>query len=179
MRAINNKFIFVKNDIGLVGIRDFEKELIKPQFDLITNFHKGCAVAFKIICRSGCDDELEDEHETQSYTRECEYTILRITKNTIVQEKGGVISDTELYDLLHSSDLSLSYIFDDDDLIDKEEYWKKKNVRFWFPLYSDFKYLSDNYNSNTDKQNNEWDDNWDYYNDNLDMDQQSPEFWNF
>ena len=35
------------------------------------------------------------------------------------------------------------------------------------------------YNDSIDKQNNEWDDNWDYYNDNLDMDQQSPEFWNF
>lgn len=186
MKAINDQFVFIKNDMGLVGIRNIEKELIKPQYDLITNFYKGCAIAFKIICKSECDDEFEDDYETQTYTRECEYTILRITKNTIVQEKGGVISDTELYDLLYSSDLSLSlsYIFDDDGLIDKEEYWKniprnEKNVRFWFPLYSDFKYLSDNYNSNTDKQNNEWDDNWDYYNDNLDMDQQSPEFWNF
>ena len=184
MRAINNKFIFIKNDIGLVGIRDFEKELIKPQFDLITNFYKGCAVGFKIKCRSECDDELEDDYETQTYTKECEYTILRIANNTIVQEKDGVITDTELYDLLYSSDLSFSEIFNEDDLTDKEEYWRniprnEKNDRFWFPLYSDFKYLSDNYNCNMDKQNNEWDDNWDYYNDNLDMDQQSPEFWNF
>ena len=85
---------------------------------------------------------------------------MRITKNTIVQEKGGVISDTELYDLLYSSDLSLSFIFNKDDLTDKEEYWRniprnQKNDRFWFPLYSDFKYLSDNYNDNIDKQNNE------------------------
>lgn len=184
MKAINDQFVFIKNDMGLVGIRDIEKELIKPQYDLITNFYKGCAVAFKIICRSECDDGLEDDYETQTYTRECEYTILRITKNTIVQEKGGVISDTELYDLLYSSDLSLSFIFNKDDLTDKEEYWRniprnQKNDRFWFPLYSDFKYLSDNYNDNIDKQNNEWEDNWDYYNDNLDMDQQSPEFWNF
>lgn len=184
MKAINDQFVFIKNDMGLVGIRDIEKELIKPQYDLITNFYKGCAVAFKIICRSECDDGLEDDYETQTYTRECEYTILRITKNTIVQEKGGVISDTELYDLLYSSDLSLSFIFNKDDLTDKEEYWRniprnQKNDRFWFPLYSDFKYLSDNYNCNIDKQNNEWDDNCSYYNDNLDMDQQSPEFWNF
>ena len=175
MKAINDQFVFIKNDMGLVGIRDIEKELIKPQYDLITNFYKGCAVAFKIICRSECDDGLEDDYETQTYTRECEYTILRITKNTIVQEKGGVISDTELYDLLYSSDLSLSFIFNKDDLTDKEEYWRniprnQKNDRFWFPLYSDFKYLSDNYNCNMDKQNNEWDDNWGYYNDNLDMD---------
>ena len=184
MKAINDQFVFIKNDMGLVGIRNIEKELIKPQYDLITNFYKGCAVAFKIICRSECDDGLEDDYETQTYTRECEYTILRITKNTIVQEKGGVISDTELYDLLYSSDLSLSFIFNKDDLTDKEEYWRniprnQKNDRFWFPLYSDFKYLSDNYNDNIDKQKNEWEDNWNYYNDNLDMDQQSPEFWNF
>ena len=184
MKAINDQFVFIKDDMGLVGIRGIEKELIKPQFDLITNFHKGCAVAFKIICKSECDDELEDDYETQTYTRECEYTILRIAKNTIVQEKCGVIKDTELYDLLYSSDLSLSFIFNKDDLTDKEEYWRniprnQKNDRFWFPLYSDFKYLSDNYNDNIDKQNNEWEDNWDYYNDNLDMDQQSPEFWNF
>ena len=71
---------------------------------------------------------------------------MRIANNTIVQEKDGVITDTELYSLLYSSDLSLSFIFDDDDLIDKEEYWKniprnEKNDCFWFPLYSDFKYL--------------------------------------
>ena len=184
MKAINDQFVFIKNDMGLVGIRDIEKELIEPYFDLITNFHKECAVAFKIICRHECDDEFEDDYETQTCTRECEYTILRIVNNTIVQEKGGVITDTELYDLLYSSDLSLGYIFNDDDLTDKEEYWKniprnENNERFWFPLYSDFKYLSDNYDGNIDKQINEWDDNWDYYNDNLDMDQQSPEFWNF
>ena len=184
MKAINDQFVFIKNDMGLVGIRDVEKELIEPYFDLITNFHKECAVAFKIICRHECDDEFEDDYETQTCTRECEYTILRIVNNTIVQEKGGVITDTELYDLLYSSDLSLGYIFNDDDLTDKEEYWKniprnENNERFWFPLYSDFKYLSDNYDGNIDKLINEWDDNWDYYNDNLDMDQQSPEFWNF
>lgn len=187
MKAINDQFVFIKDDMGLVGIRGIEKELIKPQFDLITNFHKGCAVAFKIICKSECDDELEDDYETQTYTRECKYTILRIAKNTIVQEKCGVIKDTELYDLLYSSDLSLSFIFNifkNDDLTDKEEYWRniprnENSERFWFPLYSDFKYLSDNYDGNIDKQINEWDDNWDYYNDNLDMDQQSPEFWNF
>ena len=183
MKAINDYFVFIKNDIGLVGIRDFEKELIKPQYDLITNFYKGCAVAFKIICRSECDDEFEDDYEI-TCTRECEYTILRIANSTIVQERGGVITGAELYSLLYSSDLSLGYIFNDDDLTDKEEYWKniprnENNERFWFPLYSDFKYLSDNYDGNIDKQINEWDDNWDYYNDNLDMDQQSPEFWNF
>jgi len=130
--------------------------LIKPQFDLITNFYKGCAVGFKIKCRSEFDDELEDDYETQTYTKECEYTILRIANNTIVQEKGGVITDTELYDLLYSSDLSFSEIFNEDDLTDKEEYWRniprnEKSGRFWFPLYSDFKYLSDNYNNNIDE----------------------------
>lgn len=155
MKAINDQFVFIKNDMGLVGIRDIEKELIKPQYDLITNFYKGCAVAFKIICRSECDDGLEDDYETQTYTRECEYTILRITKNTIVQEKGGVISDTELYDLLYSSDLSLSYIFENEDKTDKEEYWKniprnENNDSFWFPLYRDFKYLSEKNNNNLD-----------------------------
>ena len=187
MKAINDQFVFVQNDMKLVGIRSFKEELIKPQFDLITNFHKGCAVAFKIICRTECDNELEDDYEIQTWTRECEYTILRIVNNAIVQERGGVITDTELYDLLYSSDLSLDFIFNtlkNDDSTDKEEYWRniprnEKNDRFWFPLYSDFKYLSDNYNSNIDKQINEWDDNWNYYNDNLDMDQQSPEFWNF
>lgn len=187
MKAINEQFVFVQNDMNLVGIRSFKEELIKPQFDLITNFHKGCAVAFKIICRTECDNELEDDNETQTYTRECEYTILRNSNNAIVQERGGVITDTELYDLLYSSDLSLDFIFNtlkNDDSTDKEEYWRniprnEKNDRFWFPLYSDFKYLSNDYNSNIDKQINEWDDNWDYYNDNLDMDQQSPEFWYF
>ena len=186
MKAINDQFVFIKNDMGLVGIRNIEKELIKPQYDLITNFYKGCAVAFKIICRSECDDEFEDDYEI-TCTRECEYTILRIANSTIVQERGGVITGAELYSLLYSSDLSFSFIFNifnNDDLTDKEEYWRniprnEKNDRFWFPLYSDFKYLSDNYNCNIDKQNNEWDDNWSYYNDNLDMDQQSPEFWNF
>ena len=156
MKAINDQFVFIKNDMGLVGIRDIEKELIKPQYDLITNFYKGCAVAFKIICRSECDDGLEDDYETQTYTRECEYTILRIANNTIVQEKDGVITDTELYNLLYSSDLSFSEIFNEDDLTDKEEYWRniprnEKSGRFWFPLYSDFKYLSDNYNNNIDE----------------------------
>lgn len=182
MKAINDQFVFIKSDMGLVGIRDFEKELIKPQFDLITNFYKGYAVAFKIICRSECDDELKDDYEI-TCARECEYTILRIANSTIVQEKGGVITDTELYSLLYSSDLSLSFIFNDD-LTDKEKHWRniprnEKSDRFWFPPYRDFKYLSDNYNGNTDKQNNEWDYNGDYYNDNLDMDQQSPEFWIF
>lgn len=155
MKAINDQFVFIKNDMGLVGIRDFEKELIKPQFDLITNFYKGYAVAFKIICRSECDDELKDDYEI-TCARECEYTILRIANSTIVQEKGGVITDTELYDLLYSSDLSFSEIFNEDDLTDKEEYWRniprnEKSGRFWFPLYSDFKYLSDNYNNNIDE----------------------------
>ena len=80
-----------------------------------------------------------------------------------------MIKDTELYDLLYSSDLSLSFIFNilkNDDLTDKEEYWRniprnENSERFWFPLYSDFKYLSDNYDGNIDKQINEWDDNWD------------------
>lgn len=153
MKAINDQFVFIKNDMGLVGIRDFEKELIKPQFDLITNFYKGYAVAFKIICRSECDDELKDDYEI-TCARECEYTILRIVNSTIVQEKGGVITDTELYSLLYSSDLS--FIFNKDDLTDKEEYWRniprnEKSGRFWFPLYSDFKYLSDNYNNNIDE----------------------------
>lgn len=156
MKAINDQFVFIKNDMGLVGIRNIEKELIKPQYDLITNFHRGCAVAFKIICRTECDNELDDDDEIQTTIRECEYTILKITNNTIIQEKGGVIKDTELYDLLYSSDLSLSYIFENDDLIEKEEYWRniphdEKSDRFWFPSYSDFKYLSDNYNSNIDK----------------------------
>ena len=156
MKAINDQFVFIKNDMRLVGIRDIEKELIKPQYDLITNFYKGCAVGFKIKCRSECDDELEDDYETQTYTKECEYTILRIANNTIVQEKDGVITDTELYDLLYSSDLSFSEIFNEDDLTDKEEYWRniprnEKSGRFWFPLYSDFKYLSDNYNNNIDE----------------------------
>ena len=180
MKAINDQFVFIKNNMGLVGIRDIEKELVKPQFDLITNFHKGCAVAFKIICRSECDDELEDDNEI-TCTRECEYTILRIANSTIVQERGGMITDTELYCLLYSSDLS--FIFNNDDLADKEEYWRNiphnENDHFWFPLCSDFKYLSDNIDDNIDKQTNEWDDNRDYYNDNLDMDHQSPEFWNF
>ena len=166
MKAINDQFVFIKNDMGLVGIRNIEKELIKPQYDLITNFYKGCAVAFKIICRSECDDEFEDDYEI-TCTRECEYTILRIANSTIVQERGGVITGAELYSLLYSSDLSFSFIFNNDDLTDKEEYWRniprnEKNDRFWFPLYSDFKYLSDNYNCNIDKQNNEWDDNWSY-----------------
>lgn len=156
MKAINDQFVFIKNDMRLVGIRDIEKEFIKPQYDLITNFYKGCAVGFKIKCRSECDDELEDDYETQTYTKECEYTILRIANNTIVQEKDGVITDTELYDLLYSSDLSFSEIFNEDDLTDKEEYWRniprnEKSGRFWFPLYSDFKYLSDNYNNNIDE----------------------------
>ena len=156
MKAINDQFVFIKNDMRLVGIRDIEKELIKPQYDLITNFYKGCAVGFKIKCRSECDDELEDDYETQTYTKECEYTILRIANNTIVQEKDGMITDTELYDLLYSSDLSFSEIFNEDDLTDKEEYWRniprnEKSGHFWFPLYSDFKYLSDNYNNNIDE----------------------------
>ena len=120
MKAINDQFVFIKNDMGLVGIRNIEKELIKPQYDLITNFYKGCAVAFKIICRSECDDEFEDDYEI-TCTRECEYTILRIANSTIVQERGGVITGAELYSLLYSSDLSLGYIFNDDDLTDKEE----------------------------------------------------------
>ena len=170
-REAHMKFEHIKDFVKEKKIRDFKKAIEELEFADIA-----------III-----DELEDDYETQTYTRECEYTILRIAKNTIVQEKCGVIKDTELYDLLYSSDLSLSFIFNifkNDDLTDKEEYWRniprnENSERFWFPLYSDFKYLSDNYDGNIDKQINEWDDNWDYYNDNLDMDQQSPEFWNF
>ena len=66
-----------------------------------------------------------------------------------------MITDTELYCLLYSSDLSLSYIFENEDKTDKEEYWKniprnENNDSFWFPLYRDFKYLSEKNNNNLD-----------------------------
>lgn len=78
------------------------------------------------------------------------------------------ILEAEEYQYLYTDNDNMNYYSAKqyDDLTDKKEYWRniprnEKSDRFWFPLYSDFKYLSDNYNGN------------------IDMDQQSPEFWIF
>lgn len=173
VKVINSEMIFIQDSKGLVGIKNGKEELVKTQFDLITNPHENMAIAFKI-------NNIQEKGYTIDY--QCEYTILKFDKNTIKQERGGIISGAELYELLHPLNLPNLY---GEAKSREEEYWNNiprndESNHFWFPQYSDFKFLEEVCKEDyIDGDSDDWDDNWDYYNDNLDIDQQSPEFWNF
>ena len=56
----------------------------------------------------------------------------------------------------------------------------KREITTWFPKDNFYDFMVEtNEEDYIEEGNYDWDDNWEYYNDNLDMDQQSPEFWNF
>lgn len=48
VKSINSELLFIQNERGLVGIRNVTKELLEPQFGLITNLYNNIAIGFKI-----------------------------------------------------------------------------------------------------------------------------------
>ena len=179
IKLINDKLLFIQDKNGLVGIRDSEKVLIVPQFDFVTNQHNNLALAFKIIeNEKGNDDRFK-----------CLCVLFTFNNNKIEQHLLADISGKELYKLLYSRKYECLKSLELEDKLKCyfDEIAADDNY-FWFPTYKIFQYL---YEEDIDEILNEegdyssydcgkeWDDNWNYYNDNLDMDQQSPEFWNF
>ncbi len=47
VKSINSELLFIQNKEGLVGIRNVTKELLEPQFSLITNPYNNIAIGFK------------------------------------------------------------------------------------------------------------------------------------
>ena len=195
IKIINENFVFIQNKEGLVGIRNAEKELIKPQFNLITNPYNNIAVGFEITRICNCVESKEDcrwEYECGCCEYSCKCVLLRFCDNEIRQEEVSTINGSELYNLLYCRDNNslLTYLENEE-----KDYWtnipcNNDSECFWFPLDKDFRYLLtqgqdneefdyDEEDSCTNNTDDIGDDNWSYYNDNLDMDQQSPDFWNF
>ena len=191
---INNGLLFVQNENGLVGIRNVEKELLEPQFDLITNPYDNIAIGFKIKCI-----------EEAQY--QCQCFLMNFDKDTIRQEEVAKITGSELYDLLYPSNilvggevpnllnyretLNLLDGWSSFDMNDKHkaliaQYWKHipRNYgddSFWYPGYKDFHYLGE---IEYDEEESLSDDSvdacdWRYYDDGLDMDQQDERFYDF
>ena len=171
-----------------VGIRNIDKELLKQEFDLITIPYNNIAIGFKISY----------VEEKESY--ECDCFLLRFYNDSITQENIVKITGSQLYVLLYSdeefymtsyvpekpySDWSQYNICDETKVL-INNYWKhifSKTYCFWYPTHINFRYIKD-FQHNQDLHNYNSDDlsslyDWGYYNDNVDIDQQDENFWNF
>lgn len=179
-KSINDELFFYQKENGLVGIRNVTKELLKSQFDLITNPYNNVAIGFKI-------KYVEDE------IYQCECCLLEFCEDTIHQEDVVEMTGLQLYELLYSTlgtfDGWKSFELSGKHKILIEQYWEhipyngNNTNRFWYPSYKDFEYLGEHehYEKVRDSM---FDDsagscNWSYYNDGLDIDQQDERFWNF
>lgn len=178
VKAINDELVFIQGKNDLVGIRNATKELLIPQFDLITNPYNNLAIGIKI-------------EEYEKY--QCQCYLLRFNEDFIQKEYIVEIDGSLLYDLLYSAVDSLDN-WKNFDLSEEHEtlilqYWSyicRNNFSgdcFWFPSYRDFKYLEREY-YDEDSDGNMFDRSsdlcdWRYYDDGLDMDQQDERFWNF
>lgn len=176
IKSVDNELLFIINRNGLVGVRNVSKELLKPQFNLITNPYDNIAIGFKI-------EELEDVYQ-------CQCCLLKFHEDIIYQEDVVKMTGSQLYELLY---LELS----DWKKIELSEEHKKMIVQywehvfndktFWYSYCEDFRYLWEDehyFDEIEETRENMYNDmtdpcNWEYYNDGLDMDQQDERFWNF
>lgn len=180
VKLINDELLFFRNENSLIGIRNAVKELLAPQFSLITNPYDNIAIGFKI------------KHIEEDETHQCQCCLLKFYKDAIHQEDIVEMTGGQLYELLYptleSSDWGTIGLSKEHEML-ITQYWKhiphndNDTNRFWYPLYKDFKYLRDDEyyegveESMSDNSTDSY--NWEYYNDGLDMDQQDERFWNF
>lgn len=193
VKSINSELLFIQNKEGLVGIRNVTKELLEPQFSLITNPYNNIAIGFKI------------KYIEEDYKFQCQCCLLIFNEDAICQENVVKITGPQLYELLHPTfnpldfqgiiELNEEYDFwKTIELKEKHktlisQYWKHiphdKNYTnsFWYPNYIDLKYLKEEEYNEEDSDSMRFDSadsyDWSYYNDGLDMDQQDERFWNF
>ena len=201
-KSLNEELILVEGGNKLVGIRDSNKELITPKFNLITNSYNGFAIGFTIKA-SNAQENIEDEITNIEY--ECSLVLLTITEHKVSEKEFMKLTGSELYSLLYNrNSVTSEYCFvkgrdnyksvfsrlNENDRAFIEGLWEKfpkdyNREVFWFPYYRKFDFLWDdenqdptatNYFSSDD--NNDYY-NWGYYNDGLDMDQQDECFYNF
>ena len=176
---INSELLFFLNKNGLVGIRNISKELLKPQYNLITNPHNNIAIGFKITY-------IEEEEIYQ-----CQCSLLKFSEDTICLEAIVEMTGSQLYELLYKKGADwANFDLNEEHKILITQYWEHifdKYNTFWYSYCQDFKYLwedehyCDEIEETRENISNDVDDsyNWEYYNDNLDMDQQDERFWNF
>lgn len=180
VRSINSELFFIQNESGLVGIRNSMKELLEPQFHLITNPYNNIAIGFKI------------KYAKRDDMYKCLCCLLKFNKDAICQEDMVKITGTQLYELLYPTFKSLDG-WETLELSEENKtliapYWKhipcnNNDTSFWYPYYVDFKFLWDDEHSEEMREGISDDSadlyDWRYYNDSLDMDQQDERFWNF
>lgn len=176
---INSELLFILNKNGLVGIRNISKELLEPQFNLITNPQNNIAIGFKITY-------IEEEEIYQ-----CQCSLLKFSEDTICLEAIVEMTGSQLYELLYKKGADwANFDLNEEHKILITQYWEHifdKYNTFWYSYCQDFKYLwedehyCDEIEETRENIFNDVDDsyNWEYYNDNLDMDQQDERFWNF
>lgn len=172
---INSELLFILNKNGLVGIRNISKELLKPQFNIITNPHNNIAIGFKITY-------IEEEEIYQ-----CQCSLLKFNEDSIHQEDIVKMTGSQLYELLYCEFSNWkTFELSEEHKILITQYWEhifSKNDTFWYSYCNDFKYLwkDEHYEEIRESMFNDSTDsyNWEYYNDGLDMDQQDERFWNF
>lgn len=181
VKSINSELLFIQNESGLVGIRNVAKELLKPQFNLITNPHNNIAIGFKI------------KYVEEDEIYQCQCCLLKFYEDAIHQEDIVKMTGSQLYELLcpafKLSDNWKTFELSEEHKILIAQYWKhiphnnNDTNRFWYPYYKDFKYLWENEHYEEVRENMSDDSadsyDWRYYNDGLDMDQQDEHFWNF
>ena len=179
IKSISDRLFFVLNKKGLVGMRNSADELLEPQFDLITNPQNNIAIGFKIA--------YIDEEEIY----QCQCCLLKFSKDTVCLEDIGEMTGSQLYELLYKDGSYWeNFILNEEHKILITQYWKHifdSYNTFWYSYCQDFKYLwedehyCDEIEETKENFYNDVDDsyNWEYYNDNLDMDQQDKRFWNF
>ena len=176
VKSIKNELLFIQNENGAVGIRNVSKELLKPQFGLITNPYNNIALGFNITY----------VREEEIY--QCQCYLLKFNEDTIYQEYIVNMTGSKLYELLyqkfsHWKTFGLSE--EHETLI--AQYWDhiphNGNETFWYSCCNDFTYLweDEHYEEIQESMSNDSTESysWEYYNDGLDMDQQDERFWNF
>lgn len=181
VKSINSKLLFIQNERGSVGIRNVTKELLEPQFSLITNPYNNIAIGFKIKYIEG-----KEIYQCQCY-------LLKFNEDSIHKEDIVKMTGSQLYELLYC-EFSNWRIFElsEEHLALITQYWRSishnNNCTFWYSYCQDFRWLwEDEHYEETkdsmfdDSNENDWTDwyNWEYYNEGLDMDQQDERFWNF
>lgn len=172
----NSELLFILNKNGLVGIRNISKELLKPQFNLITNPHNNIAIGIKITY-------IKEEEKYQ-----CQCSLLKFNEDSIHQEDIVKMTGSQLYELLYCEFSNWrTFELSEEHLALIAQYWRgiphNDNGTFWYSDCQDFRWLyeDEHYEEIKESMSNDSTDsyNWEYYNDGLDMDQQDERFWNF
>ena len=172
----NSELLFILNKNGLVGIRNISKELLKPQFNLITNPHNNIAIGFKITY-------IKEEEIYQ-----CQCSLLKFNEDSIHQEDIVKMTGSQLYELLYCEFSNWrTFELSEEHLALIAQYWRgiphNDNGTFWYSDCQDFRWLyeDEHYEEIKESMSNDSTDsyNWEYYNDGLDIDQQDERFWNF